>query len=106
MSEEYTIMSENKTYHESINYLASRVNINDYATVSSWLVGFEYYTPSIDNIGFIDSKNKVIHELAESFNIDPKLVLADIKQIIVTRLMYEFKMKATHDVILNKEAKP
>jgi hypothetical protein len=79
----------NKTYHESINYLASRININDYITVSCWLVGFEYYTPSSDNIKLTDSKNKVIHELAKTFNIDPELVLVDMKQIIVTRLMYE-----------------
>jgi hypothetical protein len=82
-------MTENKTYYESITYLANRISIKDYKKVSCWLVGFEYYTPSSDNIKLTDSKNKVVHELAKTFNIDPELVLADMKQIIVNRLMYE-----------------
>ena len=85
-------MSENKTYHESITYLANRINIKDYKTVSCWLVGFEYYTPSSDNIELTDSKNNVVHELAKFFNIDPKQVLADMKQAIVARLMMGYKI--------------
>ena len=70
------------TYNESIYYLAHKIDL-DYITVSSWLIESR----------LANNNKQIVQELAASFNLDPKIVLEDMNEIIISRLFYEKREK-------------